>query len=238
MLIAIGLSTFCNTKASMLARISRFALGIKPAACPGPAERKTHAFFSGSSWLHREETQRHGDDFGPRACEPSDGRALKPGADFSGISTAEKLYISRVIHQAFVDVAEGGTEAAAATASLFQPPPGPPGRGSGVPHVVFRADHAFLFLVRDQLGIKPLFFVQRGGGVVFASELKALAGELGGSLQVDNAALIASLLYYWVPDSRCAASRSVSISYWSLCRRNLSMMPSVATSDAASVPWP
>jgi len=35
MLIAIGLSTFCNTKASMLARISRFALGIKPAACPG-----------------------------------------------------------------------------------------------------------------------------------------------------------------------------------------------------------
>src|SRR5438128_9578394 len=134
----------------MLARISRFALGIKPAACPGPAERKTHAFFSGSSWLHREETQRHGDDFGPRACEPSDGRALKPGADFSGISTAEKLYISRVIHQAFVDVAEGGTEAAAATASLFQPPPGPPGRGSGVPHVVFRADHAFLFLVRDQ----------------------------------------------------------------------------------------
>jgi serine protease inhibitor len=75
--------------------------------------------------------------------------ALKPGADFSGISTAEKLYISRVIHQAFVDVTEGGTEAAAATASLFQPPPGP-GGGGGVPHVVFRADHRFLFLVRDQ----------------------------------------------------------------------------------------
>ncbi|MDT8909844.1 asparagine synthase (glutamine-hydrolyzing) [Amycolatopsis sp. PS_44_ISF1] len=61
-----------------------------------------------------------------------------------------------------------------------------------------------LVLVRDQLGIKPLFFVRRGGGVVFSSELKALAGELGGTLQVDEAALIASLLYYWVPDSRCA----------------------------------
>ncbi|MEU3273742.1 asparagine synthase (glutamine-hydrolyzing) [Saccharomonospora sp. NPDC006951] len=61
-----------------------------------------------------------------------------------------------------------------------------------------------LVLARDQLGIKPLFFVRRGGGIAFASELKALANELGGSLTVDNAALVASLLYYWVPDSRCA----------------------------------
>ncbi|MFF4592640.1 asparagine synthase (glutamine-hydrolyzing) [Amycolatopsis sp. NPDC001319] len=61
-----------------------------------------------------------------------------------------------------------------------------------------------LTLVRDQLGIKPLFFVQRNGGVAFSSELKALATELGGTLEVDKAALIASLLYYWVPDSRCA----------------------------------
>jgi asparagine synthase (glutamine-hydrolysing) len=61
-----------------------------------------------------------------------------------------------------------------------------------------------LVLVRDQLGIKPLFLVRRGGGIAFASELKALASELGGSLQVDDAALVASLLYYWVPDTRCA----------------------------------
>jgi Serpin (serine protease inhibitor) len=59
--------------------------------------------------------------------------ALKPGADFSGISTAAKLFISRVIHQAFVDVTEGGTEAAAATASLLQPPPGPGGGGGACP---------------------------------------------------------------------------------------------------------
>ena len=77
-----------------------------------------------------------------------------------------------------------------------------------------------LFLVRDQLGIKPLFFVQRAGGVVFASELKALAGELGGSLQVDNGALIASLLYYWVPDSRCAyqGAEKLPPGTWLRCR--------------------
>ncbi|MEU1199963.1 asparagine synthase (glutamine-hydrolyzing) [Streptomyces sp. NPDC005813] len=61
-----------------------------------------------------------------------------------------------------------------------------------------------LVLARDQLGIKPLFLLRRGEGLVFASELKALAVATGGALEVDPAALVASLLYYWVPDSRCA----------------------------------
>jgi serpin B len=74
--------------------------------------------------------------------------ALSPGADFSGISEADKLFLSKVIHQAFVDVTEGGTEAAAATAVVLRPPPGP--GGGGGPQAVFRADHPFLFLIRDQ----------------------------------------------------------------------------------------
>ncbi|MFC8427071.1 asparagine synthase (glutamine-hydrolyzing) [Streptomyces sp. NPDC057253] len=61
-----------------------------------------------------------------------------------------------------------------------------------------------LVLVRDQLGIKPLFLIRRGEGLAFASELKALAAATGGKLEVDHAALVASLLYYWVPDTRCA----------------------------------
>ncbi|MBN9100014.1 MAG: asparagine synthase (glutamine-hydrolyzing) [Pseudonocardia sp.] len=61
-----------------------------------------------------------------------------------------------------------------------------------------------LVLARDQMGIKPLFLARRDNGLVFSSELKALAGVLGPGAAVDEAAMVASLLYYWVPDTRCA----------------------------------
>ncbi|MGN6794133.1 MAG: asparagine synthetase B family protein, partial [Streptosporangiaceae bacterium] len=61
-----------------------------------------------------------------------------------------------------------------------------------------------LVLARDPLGIKPLYYLTRGGGVVFASELKALVTAVGSELRIEPGALVASMLYYWLPEQRCA----------------------------------
>lgn len=77
-------------------------------------------------------------------------------ADFSGMSEPTTgLCISDVIHKAFVEVNEEGTEAAAATAATaamvsatFQSPP---------PVPVFRADHPYLFMIRHNASGSILF---------------------------------------------------------------------------------
>ena len=61
-----------------------------------------------------------------------------------------------------------------------------------------------LVLARDPLGIKPLFYTERGDGIVFASELKAIVAALGTELRIEPGTLVASMLYYWVPEQRCA----------------------------------
>ena len=68
---------------------------------------------------------------------------------------------------------------------------------------VFDEHSGSLFLARDQFGIKPLHYMRRSDGVVFASELKALVAAFGHELQMEPSALVASILYYWVPDRRC-----------------------------------
>jgi serpin B len=76
--------------------------------------------------------------------------AFGPDADFSGINGKKDLFISKVIHKAFVDVNEEGTEAAAATAVIMMK--------SAVRRVVeFRADHPFVFLIRDNVSGSILF---------------------------------------------------------------------------------
>jgi len=69
---------------------------------------------------------------------------------------------------------------------------------------LFDEQSRVLTLVRDQLGIKPLYYLHRDGALVFASELKALTGTLGDELKIDMGSLVASMLYYWVPDQRCS----------------------------------
>jgi asparagine synthase (glutamine-hydrolysing) len=61
-----------------------------------------------------------------------------------------------------------------------------------------------LFLARDQFGIKPLHYMRREDGVVFASELKSLVSVFGAELRMLPQALVASMLYYWVPDQLCS----------------------------------
>jgi serpin B len=81
--------------------------------------------------------------------------AFSGKADFSGMTqSGERLAISNVIHKAFVEVNETGTEAAAATAvvvtrasAVYRPKPVPE----------FRADHPFVFLIRDTRNNSVLF---------------------------------------------------------------------------------
>ena len=75
-------------------------------------------------------------------------------ADFSGMTIKNDLVISQVIHQAFIDVGEEGTEAAAATAVMMEfLSVGP--RGPVIP--IFRADHPFIFIIQQKTSGNILF---------------------------------------------------------------------------------
>jgi serpin B len=69
--------------------------------------------------------------------------AFGSGADFSGMDGGRNLFISDVLHKAFVSVDEEGTEAAAATAvimsltAIMDPP------------IEVSVDRPFIFLIRD-----------------------------------------------------------------------------------------
>jgi len=77
--------------------------------------------------------------------------AFSPQADFSGMDGKRDFILSDVFHKAYVDVNEAGTEAAAATGAVMAL-----ARSVQRP-VVFRADHPFVFLIRDRKSGAILF---------------------------------------------------------------------------------
>ncbi len=66
----------------------------------------------------------------------------KDSADLTGITDQERLYVQAVLHKAFVEVNEEGTEAAGATAVIVEL------TGPWV-NPTFRADHPFIFIIQD-----------------------------------------------------------------------------------------
>ena len=65
-------------------------------------------------------------------------------ANFAGMDgNPNWLYIGAVLHKAFIDVSEEGTEAAAATAVIMMM------KSEPLKPIIFRADHPFLFMIRD-----------------------------------------------------------------------------------------
>ena len=76
--------------------------------------------------------------------------AFTDAADFSGMDGTRNLHISAILHKAFVEADEKGTEAAAATGVgvAFMSAPLYPS---------FNADHPFLFFIRDNATGSILF---------------------------------------------------------------------------------
>ncbi len=90
------------------------------------------------------------------------GIAFSSGADFSRIIPEGGIYISRVIHQTFIDVQEEGTEAAAATI-VEMVRVSEPGESSTP---IFRVDRPFLYFIREN-STGALLFMGKVGQPVY-----------------------------------------------------------------------
>jgi serpin B len=81
--------------------------------------------------------------------------AFAPGqADFSGMNGGKDLFVSSVIHKAFVAVDEAGTEAAAATGVMMAT------TGMRVPPLILNIDRPFIFAIRHT-GTGQILFIGR-----------------------------------------------------------------------------
>jgi len=83
------------------------------------------------------------------------GEAFSLSADFSKMSGSKDLCISEVIHKAFIEVDEKGTEAAAATAVVMETTSCAPQKRPDP--IIFKADRPFLFYIVDDQSQSILF---------------------------------------------------------------------------------
>ncbi|MEU4081127.1 serine protease [Streptomyces venezuelae] len=138
----------------------RFLLGpegagpaeVLPAAWAGPAVCEPLAADSAELALPRFSL-RTKTDAGPHLAALGITRALRPGADFSALSPAD-LFVSKVVQEAVVEVAEEGVEAAAVTQVAMTRGAAPP-RHQVVERLAF--DRPFGVVVLDASGEVPLF---------------------------------------------------------------------------------
>jgi serpin B len=146
-------------------------------------------------------------------------------ADFDGIADRDlyDLYITGVFHKAFIDVNEVGTEAAAATGVVIgvtSVPPPPP---------EFRANHPFLFALRDVHSGSLLFFgrVVEPEIVAPAAAPPPLAGDFNGDGVVDAADYIV-----W---RKSGGENQAAYHDW---RTNFQRVAGAGSSAATAVPEP
>jgi serpin B len=70
--------------------------------------------------------------------------AFTDGANFEGISTVDRLRISKIIHESTIDVDEEGTVATAATATVMV------GKAAPIAEpLTFRVDEPFAYCIRN-----------------------------------------------------------------------------------------
>ncbi|MCX7722017.1 MAG: serpin family protein [Verrucomicrobiae bacterium] len=104
------------------------------------APRKTSVYFPRFTMTHAFNLRGPLQELGVTS-------AFGPGADFSGIDGTTNLFVSDMLHNAFVEVNEAGTEAGAAIQIFVTA-----GQARR-----FKADRPFIFLIRDNASGSILF---------------------------------------------------------------------------------
>jgi asparagine synthase (glutamine-hydrolysing) len=89
---------------------------------------------------------------------------------------------------------------------------------------IWDAHRRRLYLARDQIGIKPLFYTEDAARLAFASEIKALLEDESVDRTLDREALLDYLSYRYIPAPRTVYQqvRKLPAGHWLLCEKGKS----------------